>query len=101
MIRVLEQLLESRDAPVAIRCDNGPEFVSQAFVQWAAARNIRLDYSQPGNPQQNAYIERYNRTVRSGWVNKHCFDTLEKVQHNGFGFIITNAPLKRTTGNHP
>ena len=53
VIRVLEQLLESRDAPVAIRCDNRPEFVSHTFVQWAAAQNIRLDYIQPRNSQQN------------------------------------------------
>ena len=33
-------------------------------MEWAEKRNVRLEYIQPGKPQQNAYIERYNRTVR-------------------------------------
>ena len=41
---------------------------------------IRIEYIQPGKPQQNAYIERYNRTMRYSWVSKHLFDTLEQVQ---------------------
>ncbi|RDL42568.1 IS3 family transposase [Marinomonas piezotolerans] len=80
VIRVLDQLLEWRRKPIALRCDNGPEFISHEFVKWAKKKGIRIDYIQPGNPQQNAYIERYNRTARYGWVSKHLFDTLEEVQ---------------------
>lgn len=80
VIRVLEQLLEWRDTPVAIRCDNGPEFISHEFTAWAKRKGIRIDYIQPGNPQQNAYIERHNRTMRYSWVSKHLFDSLEEVQ---------------------
>lgn len=80
IIRVLDQLLEWRKKPIALRCDNGPEFISHEFVSWAKKKGIRIDYIQPGNPQQNAYIERYNRTARYGWVSKHLFDTLEEVQ---------------------
>ncbi len=47
-----------------IRCDNGPEFISHEFVRWATEHGIRIEYIQPGKPQQNAYIERYNRTIR-------------------------------------
>ena len=50
VIRVLEQLLEWRAKPTAIRCDNGPEFISHAFIDWARRRNIRIDYIQPGKP---------------------------------------------------
>ena len=35
---------------------------------------------QPGKPQQNAYIERYNRTIHYSWLSKHLFDTLDEVQ---------------------
>jgi putative transposase len=80
VIRVLDQLLEWRKKPIALRCDNGPEFISHEFVKWAKKKGIRIDYIQPGNPQQNAYIERYNRTARYGWVSKHLLDTLEEVQ---------------------
>ena len=80
VIRVLEQLLEWRPPPLAIRCDNGPEFISNEFVKWAQSRDIRIDYIQPGKPQQNAYVERANRTIRYSWLSKHLFDTLEEVQ---------------------
>jgi len=51
VIPVLEQLLEWRRKPIAIRCDNGPEFISHEFVNWAKSKHIRIDYIQPGNPQ--------------------------------------------------
>ena len=57
VIRVLEQLIEWRGKPQALRCDNGPEYVSAALTTWAEQRVIRLEYIQPGKPQQNAYIE--------------------------------------------
>jgi putative transposase len=64
VVRVLDPLLEWRGKPTRIRCDNGPEYVSDTMHQWARRHGIPLDCIQPGKPQQNAYIERYNRTVR-------------------------------------
>jgi putative transposase len=81
VIQVQNQLLEWRDKPAVIRCDNGPEFISHEFVNWAESRGIRIEYIQPGNPQQNAYIERHNRTIRYSWVSKLLFDSLEQVQN--------------------
>ena len=37
-------------------------------MEWAEKRGIAIEYIQPGKPQQNAYIERYNRTVRHEWL---------------------------------
>jgi putative transposase len=79
-IRSLNQLIEWRGQPSVIRCDNGPEFISHEFTGWALKNKIRIEYIQPGNPQQNAYIERHNRTIRYSWVSKHLFETLEEVQ---------------------
>jgi putative transposase len=45
-----------------------------------AERGIRIDFIQPGNPQQNAYVERYNRTVRYDWLAHHLFDSVDEVQ---------------------
>ena len=46
----------------------GPEYVSGKLMAWPEKRNVRLEYIQPGKPQQNAYIERHNRTVRGEWL---------------------------------
>jgi putative transposase len=80
VIRALDQIIEWRGTPRAIRCDNGPEYISGALLAWARKRAIRIDYIQPGKPQQNAYIERYNRTVRYEWLAHYLFDTIQEVQ---------------------
>jgi len=51
VIRVLDQIIEWRGRPTAIRCDNGPEYLSGALPEWAQRRGIRIDYIQPGKPQ--------------------------------------------------
>jgi len=49
-------------------------------MTWAEKRNIRLECIQPGKPQQNAYIERYKRTVRGEWLGQYIFETIEEAQ---------------------
>ena len=89
VIRALEQIIEWRGQPKEIRCDNGPEYLSAALQAWAAQRGIRLLYIQPGNPQQNAYIERYNRTVRYDWLAQTLFDSIEEVQQSATHWLWT------------
>ena len=48
--------------------------------QWAKDKGIQLDFIQPGQPQQNAYIEQYNRTVRYDWLVQTLFDSIDEVQ---------------------
>lgn len=80
VVRSLNQIIEWRGKPLAIRVDNGPEYVSSTLMTWAEQQGIALTYIQPGKPQQNAYVERYNRTVRHEWLDLHIFDTIEEVQ---------------------
>lgn len=80
VVRALDQVIEWRGKPDAIRCDNGPEYISAVTTAWAARRGIRIDFIQPGQPQQNAFVERYNRTVRHDWLAQHLFETLQDVQ---------------------
>ncbi|MBL4806165.1 MAG: DDE-type integrase/transposase/recombinase [Rhodobacteraceae bacterium] len=61
--------MEGRRVRCPIRCDNGPEKVSASLATWAEKCRIGLQFIQPRKPQQNAYFERYNRTVRYGWLN--------------------------------
>ena len=80
VIRSLNQLIEWRGRPNAIRCDNGPEYISGKLIRWAKQNGIELLYIQPGKPQQNAYIERYNRIVRYDWLSHYLFDSIAEVQ---------------------
>lgn len=81
VIRSLEQIIEWRGQPAAIRLDNGPEYIAQSLVDWANSKKITLMYIQPGKPTQNAYIERYNRTVRHEWLDMHAFESVDQAQH--------------------
>lgn len=81
VVRTLDQLIEWRGKPEQIRCDNGPEYISKLLQKWADKNHIQLVFIQPGNPQQNAYIERYNRTVRYDWLSQYLFETIAEVQY--------------------
>jgi len=69
--------------------DNGPEYISGTLQNWAEDAGIALMYIQPGNPQQNAYIERYNRTVRTEWLGRYHFDSIKEVQDHATRWLWT------------
>jgi putative transposase len=59
------------------------------MTQWAQEHQIEMQYIQPGNPQQNAYVERYNRTVRYEWLSQHLFDSIEEMQDYASDWLWT------------
>ncbi len=80
VICALDQVIEWRGKPQAIRCDNGPEYISDRLKSWSKKHNIQLKFIQPGNPQQNAYVERFNRAVRYDLLNQYIFKDITDVQ---------------------
>ena len=64
-LTVIEQLEQWRGLPKAIRLDNGPELTSICLTEGCQRKGIDLRCNQPGKPNQNACIERYNRSYRS------------------------------------
>jgi putative transposase len=80
VIRVLEQVVAWRGQPQALRLDNRPEFVADGLATWCAARGIALRYIQPGKPNQNAFIERFNRTFRHELLDAYVFESLDQVR---------------------
>ena len=79
--------MEWRGKPKTIRSDNGPEFISRQVKDWAAEQGIDWQFIQPGNPQQNACVERFNRTVRYDWLAKELFDSIEAVQRHATDWL--------------
>jgi putative transposase len=66
--------------PEHIRLDNGPKFVSKALDRWAYEHGVTLDFSRPGKPTDNAYVESFNGRLREECLNANWFLSLEDAQ---------------------
>jgi putative transposase len=71
---------ERRMLPQRIQVDNGSEFISKEFDKWAYENKVILDYSRPGKPTDNPYIESFNGKFRDECLNVHWFLSLEDAQ---------------------
>ena len=80
VIRCLEQIAQHRGYPEMIRVDNGPEFISSKLDIWSKEKQIKLIFIQPGEPTQNAYIERLNGTFRRDVLNAYVFKSIQEVR---------------------
>jgi putative transposase len=92
---VLMDIIERRGKPEEIRTDNGPEFISAVLTQFCEANNIRLKYTQPGKPVQNAFIERFNRTFREDVLDAYLFRNIEEL------IAIKEEWMNEYNENHP
>jgi len=88
LIRVFERLRSERGLPDVLRVDNGPEFLSGDFVSWAESAGMMIRYIQPGEPNQNAYIERFNRTYRDEVLSLYLFRNLAEVREITYWWMI-------------
>jgi putative transposase len=99
--------------PECIRVDNGPEFISKEVDLWAYAQGVVLDFSRPGKPTDNAFIESFNSRFRQECLNEHWFlsleDAKEKIEawrghyneqrpHSSLGYL---SPLECLSGALP
>lgn len=78
--RVLDELVALHGCPSAIRVDNGPEFTAQTFVDWCTDHGAAIHDIQPGKPDQNAYIERFNRSYRTEVLNASLFESVAELR---------------------
>ena len=78
--RVLDRVAELHGLPEVIRTDNGPEFAGQALDAWAYRRGVKLDFSRPGKPTDNSYVESFNGKFRDECLNENWFETLPEAK---------------------
>jgi putative transposase len=71
LVSVLERLACHRKLPKSVRVDNGPEFRSKVLDPWAYSNGVTLDFSRPGKPTDNAFIESFNEVVRTECLHEN------------------------------
>ena len=89
VIRVLADLIQLYGRPARVRVDNGPELTAEVFVDWCGAQRIGIGYIQPGKPDQNAFIEGFNRTFREEVLDAYLFDSLDQVREITDAWLAT------------
>ena len=80
VVRVLEGVASQRGRPQTIRVDNGPEFISRSLDLWASFNGVKLDFSRPEKPTDNAFIESFNGRLRDECLNQHWFLSLDEAR---------------------
>jgi putative transposase len=80
VVQSLERVCEIVGYPKTIRVDQGSEFVSRDMDLWAYANGVTLDFSRPGKPTDNAFIEAFNGRFRAECLNAHWFLTLDDAR---------------------
>jgi putative transposase len=84
LVRIMNRLIMEHGTPKRIQTDNGSEFVSKALDRWAYEHAVTMDFSRPGKPTDNPYIESFNGSFRDECLNVHWFlslaDAREKIE---------------------
>ena len=88
VVRVLERLKEQRGLPDQIRVDNGPELIAAEFFDWCDEHAIEVAYIQPGKPQQNGFVERFNGSFRREFLNAYLFESLSQVRDMAWVWML-------------
>jgi putative transposase len=80
VVRTLNRSKNNRRLPKLLFCDNGSEFTSQAMDLWAYQNGVKIDFSRPGKPTDNAFVESFNGTFRAECLDAHWFTDLNEAK---------------------
>lgn len=80
VVATLERAIHDVGLPKSIRVDNCPEFISRELDLWAFVRGVTLDFSRPGKPTDNAFIESLNGKFRAEYLNANWFQNLDEAR---------------------
>jgi putative transposase len=116
VVRKLDQACKIFGYPKSIRADNGPEFVSRDLDLWAYQNDVVLDFSRPGKPTDNAFIESFNGKFRAECLNAHWFLSLDDARsklecwrrdyndvrpHSAIGYKTPTTLMNHAAETHP
>jgi putative transposase len=79
VVEACNRLVASRGAPVRVFVDNGSEFSVRVFDLWANHCGVTIDFSRPGKPTDNCFIETFNRSFRDECLNVHWSRRLTRL----------------------
>jgi putative transposase len=80
IVEILNRLVRQRGAPKFLFADKDTEFTGHLVYLWAYHHNVRIDFSRPGKPTDNAFIETFNGSLRNKCLNLHLFDNLVEAK---------------------
>ncbi|GBQ23358.1 hypothetical protein AA12717_1470 [Gluconacetobacter sacchari DSM 12717] len=80
VVQTLERICGQMGYPRSIRVDQGSEFVSRDLDLWAYQKGVVLDFSRPGKPTDNSFIESFNGKFRAECLNTHWFMSLDDAR---------------------
>lgn len=80
VVAVLERIAATQGLPEELYVDNGPEFISRILDAWAHKNGVKLCFSRPGKPTDNAYIESFNGKLRVECLDQNWFASLAEAK---------------------
>ena len=88
VVRALDRAAAWRGYPKKLRVDNGPELTCVRLADWADDNDVELEFTEPGRPMQNGFVERFNRTYRTEVLDLYIFKKLKEVQEITDNWVI-------------
>jgi putative transposase len=95
VIKMVKRVISWRGKPEEIRSDNGTEFIAKKFEDFCENSGIEHVRIQKGKPNQNGFIERFNRTFREDVLDMNIFENIDQVRDKVEEF------LEDYNNNHP
>ena len=89
VVQVLERLCLQGRLPRRVHTDNGPEFMGRALDEWAREHGVDMEYSRPGKPTDNGFVESFNERERERRHSRPPLPRLKGLPDNRM--IITNS----------
>jgi putative transposase len=98
VIAELERLFKRHGKPQLLRSDNGREFIAESLGEWLAGEGVQTAFIEKGSPQQNAFVERFNGTMRNEILNGEEFDSVLEARVVIDNWLVTYNTLRPHRG---